>query len=143
MSERFTLDGYDRPVDVGPDALTGRSHRIDPVTRTMSLVVAVDNPDAKLAVGSFARVNVIIDEPQIALAVPWTAVVDDNGQSVVFVQVEGEAFERRIVRLGVRDRDQVGILAGVKAGEHVVTKGAWSVKLAASGGSIPAHGHSH
>jgi membrane fusion protein, heavy metal efflux system len=139
----FSLDGYDQPFDVGPDALIGRSQRIDPVTRTMSLVVAVDNPDAKLAVGSFARVNVIIDEPQTALAVPWTAVVDDNGQSVVFVQVEGEAFERRIVRLGVRDRDQVGILAGVKADEHVVVKGAWSVKLAASSGSIPAHGHSH
>ncbi len=139
----FSLDGYDQPFEVGPDALIGRSQRIDPVTRTMSLVVAVDNPDAKLAVGSFARINLIIDEPQTALAMPWTAVVDDNGQPVVFVQVEGEAFERRIIRLGVRDRDQVGVLAGVRAGERVVAKGAWSVKLAASSGSVPAHGHSH
>jgi membrane fusion protein, heavy metal efflux system len=47
------------------------------------------------------------------------------------------------VRLGVRDRGFVEVLSGVRAGEHVVTRGAWSVKLAASSGSIPAHGHSH
>lgn len=66
-----------------------------------------------------------------------------SGMFVVFVQVEGEAFERRVVRLGARDRGYVEVLGGLHAGEHVVTRGAWSVKLAASSGSIPAHGHAH
>jgi len=139
----FSVEGSDQVFEVGPDALVGKSQRIDPVTRTMSLVAAVDNADAKLAVGAFARVHLITGDAQASLVVPWSAVVDDNGQPVVFVQVEGEAFDRRLVRLGVRDRGQVGILAGLKEGEHVVTKGAWSVKLAASSGSLPAHGHSH
>ncbi|MBK7153248.1 MAG: efflux RND transporter periplasmic adaptor subunit, partial [Sandaracinaceae bacterium] len=65
------------------------------------------------------------------------------GMFVVFVQIEGEAFERRVVRLGARDAGYVEVLSGVLAGEHVVTIGAWSVKLAASSGAIPAHGHAH
>ncbi|MBK8588870.1 MAG: hypothetical protein IPN77_07035 [Sandaracinaceae bacterium] len=78
-----------------------------------------------------------------ALTVPESALVDDNGMFVVFVQIEGEAFERRVVRLGARDSGHVEVLSGVLAGEHVVTIGAWSVKLAASSGAIPAHGHAH
>ena len=47
------------------------------------------------------------------------------------------------VRLGDSDNGYVAVTDGVRAGERVVTRGAWSVKLAASGGAVPAHGHSH
>ena len=86
---------------------------------------------------------VITGEPRAALTVPAAAIIDDSGMSVVFVQIDGEAFERRVVRTGLREQGQVEIMSGLKAGEHVVTRGAWSVKLAASSGSIPAHGHAH
>jgi multidrug efflux pump subunit AcrA (membrane-fusion protein) len=88
-------------------------------------------------------VHIVNGEERTALAVPESALVDDSGMFVVFVQVEGEAFERRVVRLGARDRGYVEVLGGLRAGDHVVTRGAWSVKLAASSGSIPAHGHAH
>lgn len=139
----FEVDGGFGPVDVGPDALVGSSHRIDPATETMAVVYSVANPEGRMPLGSFARVYLVTGEPVRATAVPVTAVVDDNGQDVVFVQVEGESFERRVVRLGIRDRGFVEVVSGLRAGEHVVTRGAWSVKLAASSGSIPAHGHSH
>jgi multidrug efflux pump subunit AcrA (membrane-fusion protein) len=77
------------------------------------------------------------------LTVPEAALVDDSGASVVFVQTEGESFERRPVRLGIRDAGYVEVLQGLSAGEHDVARGAWSVKLAASSGAVPAHGHSH
>ena len=35
------------------------------------------------------------------------------------------------------------ILEGVKAGERVVTKGAYLIRLSAMSSSIPAHGHVH
>ncbi|WNG17430.1 efflux RND transporter periplasmic adaptor subunit [Cystobacter fuscus] len=139
----FLVEGSDEAIELPADALVARGHVIDPLTRTLPLVFAVDNAGARWAVGAFARVFLVNGEERRALAVPESSVVDDSGVSVVFVQVEGEAFERRVVRLGVRDRGQVEVLSGVRAGEHVVTRGAWSVKLAASSGSIPAHGHSH
>ena len=38
-----------------------------------------------------------------AVTVPDSAVVDDAGQPVIFVQVAGESFKRRPVRLGNRE----------------------------------------
>jgi hypothetical protein len=70
-------------------------------------------------------------------------VLDDGGRPVVFVHVEGEAFARRPLRLGVRDRTHVQVLDGLAAGERVVVQGAYDVKLASASGAVPAHGHAH
>ena len=82
-------------------------------------------------------------DPVHALAIPESAVVEDAGKSVAFVQIEGEAFERRPLTLGVRANGWVEVMGGLAAGERVVTKGAYEIKLASAAGSIPAHGHAH
>ncbi len=139
----FELPGSDRRVEFGADAYLGSDHRIDPTTRTMTALFAVENPDAQLPLGAFVRAHLLVGEATRAVSIPASAVVDDGSQSVVFVQTRGESFERRIVRPGASDRGYVAVLRGLRPGEHVVTRGAWSVKLAASGGAVPAHGHSH
>jgi membrane fusion protein, heavy metal efflux system len=139
----FEIDGHEAPFELAPESLVGRSTAIDPDTRTLSILFAVDNLDGALPLGAFARVALAVSEPQPALAVPRSALVDDGGQDVVYVQVEGEAFERRVVRLGPREGEHVAVTSGLAAGEHVATRGAWSIKLAAASGSIPAHGHAH
>jgi multidrug efflux pump subunit AcrA (membrane-fusion protein) len=75
--------------------------------------------------------------------VPAEAIVDDAGRPIVFVQREGETFERRAVTLGLRSGGLVQITDGVKAGDRVVTKGAYLVRLASLSTSVPAHGHVH
>ena len=75
--------------------------------------------------------------------VPAAAIVDDAGRPIVFVQREGETFERRAVTLGARAGDLVQITEGVKPGDRVVTKGAYLVRLASLSTSVPAHGHVH
>jgi RND family efflux transporter MFP subunit len=139
----FVVEGSERAIELPPGALVTRARVIDPASQTLALLFAVDNAGGGLPVGAFCRVLLITGDERRVLALPESAVVDDSGTFVVFVQSEGEAFERRIVRLGVRDRGLVEIVSGVQRGEHVVTRGAWSVKLAASSGAIPAHGHSH
>jgi multidrug efflux pump subunit AcrA (membrane-fusion protein) len=57
--------------------------------------------------------------------------------------VEGESFERRPLRLGLRANGWVEVLEGVAAGERVVTTGAYEVRLAGASGALPAHGHAH
>jgi multidrug efflux pump subunit AcrA (membrane-fusion protein) len=51
--------------------------------------------------------------------VPKPAVVDDGGQTVVFV-VEDETLERRAVSVGRTIEGNVEILAGVIPGDRVV-----------------------
>jgi multidrug efflux pump subunit AcrA (membrane-fusion protein) len=62
---------------------------------------------------------------------------------VVFVQVEGEAFERRAVSLAIRSGGHVQVLSGLLSGDRVVTKGAYAVRLQSVSTTIPAHGHGH
>jgi membrane fusion protein, heavy metal efflux system len=139
----LVLEGSNETLELTADSLVGRGHVVDPVSRTLPVLFAVDNAGGRFSVGAFARAFLVHGDERRALTVPESSLVDDGGISVVFVQVEGEAFERRVVRIGARDRGSVEVLAGVSAGEHVVSRGAWSVKLAASSGAIPAHGHSH
>lgn len=139
----FSLDGSTDMIELSAGALVARGQLVDPASRTVSILFAVDNSSARLPLGGFCRVSLVHGEPERVIAVPESSLVDDSGTPVVFVQVEGEAFERRIVRLGARDRGFVAVRSGLQGGEHVVTRGAWSVKLAASSGAVPAHGHSH
>jgi cobalt-zinc-cadmium efflux system membrane fusion protein len=48
-----------------------------------------------------------------------------------------------VVQLGIRDGDYVEIRSGVASGERVVSRGAYLVKLAASGPAEVGHGHAH
>lgn len=137
------LEGFDTPIDLAAEALISRGHIIDPSTQTLPVIFALENANGRLPIGAFARVSLAVGEARTAVTVPEAALVDDGGVFIVYVQVEGEAFERRVVRLGVRDRGYVEVLSGVRVGEHVVVRGAWSVKLAAASGVIPAHGHAH
>jgi cobalt-zinc-cadmium efflux system membrane fusion protein len=77
------------------------------------------------------------------LALPASAVVNEGGQNVVYVQVDGEAFERRPVQLGLRSGNFVAITGDVKAGERVVTEGAAAVRAAAATPGAFGHGHAH
>jgi cobalt-zinc-cadmium efflux system membrane fusion protein len=78
-----------------------------------------------------------------SVAVPVSAIVRDSGVPVVYVEVGGESFQRRVVQLGIRDGDYIEVRNGVTNGERVVSKGAYLVKLAASGPAEAGHGHAH
>ncbi len=142
----FEVHGFDRPFTVDPKAggrLVAFGGVVDPQTRTTPLIFEVPNPGRALRVGMFARAHVLTGQAVSGLAVPATAVVDDGKQEVAFVLVSGEAFERRPLRLGIRDGDWIQVLDGLSPGERVVSRGAWQVRLAAAAGAIPASGHVH
>jgi hypothetical protein len=107
------------------------------------MTFAADNRVLGLAVGQSVFLHLLLDQTAPAPVVPASAIVDDAGRPIVFVQVEGESFERRPVSLGARAGELVQVTAGVKPGEHVVTKGAYLVRLASLSTSVPAHGHVH
>lgn len=80
---------------------------------------------------------------QNAFVIPQNALIEEQGSYYVYVQMTGESFEKREVKLGAEDGTSVQITAGLKPGERVVTKGAYMIKLASQSGSVPAHGHEH
>ncbi len=141
----FTLEGYEKPFSI--DEKTGRlvtvGSVIDPQTRTVPVVFDLENPGGMLRIGQFAQVYVAAGQPREVLAVPPSALLDDAGKQIVFVQTEGETFERRVVKAGIRDQGWVEVSGDLKPGERVVSKGAYEVRLASASGAIPEHGHVH
>jgi cobalt-zinc-cadmium efflux system membrane fusion protein len=116
---------------------------LDPQSRTLPITFAFENRTIGLPVGQAAFVHLLLEATPARPVVPATAIVDDAGRPIVFVQREGETFERRAVTLGPRAGDVVQITEGLKPGDRVVTKGAYLVRLASLSTSVPAHGHVH
>ena len=116
---------------------------LDPQSRTLPITFAFDNRTSGLPVGLAVFLHLLMDTTAPRPAVPAAAIVDDAGRPIVFVQREGETFERRAVTLGPRSGGLVQITEGVKPGDRVVTKGAYLVRLASLSTSVPAHGHVH
>lgn len=100
-----------------------------------------NHPD--LLPGTLLEAYLQTQATQVIHAIPKSAILEEMGSYVVFVQVGGESFEKRVVQLGKTDGILVEILAGVQLGERVVTKGVNRVKLASMASDAPAHGHVH
>jgi membrane fusion protein, heavy metal efflux system len=117
---------------------------VDRHTRAVPIVFELDDPPPAVAVGQAVTLRLIIARAPEGVSVPRAAVVDDAGQPIVFVQVGGESFERRPVRVGrAREGGFVHVDAGLEPGERIVTRGAHLVRLAALSPQTPGHGHVH
>ena len=97
----------------------------------------------ELYAGSFVEVYLKSERSSNVLHIEKSAVLEDQGLKYVFVQLSGESFEKRFVNIGVSNGKEVEITSGIKAGERVVSKGAYFVKLASMAGALPAHAHEH
>lgn len=77
------------------------------------------------------------------LVIPVSSLIEEQGNFFVYVQTEGECFQKRELKLGASDGINVQVLSGFTEGERVVTKGAYQIKLSQASGTLPAHGHEH
>jgi membrane fusion protein, heavy metal efflux system len=142
----FELPGLDQTIEliVGDNArLVGVGRVIDPLTRSLPVILALDDPHPRLALNQRIDVRLFTGGAREALTVPASAVIDDGGEPVVFVMISGESFSRAPVRLGVRDGDRIEVRDGLSAGQRVVIRGAGDVRRAAASPDAMGHGHAH
>ena len=126
---------------------------LNPTTRTVRAVIHVSNTGGALRPGMFASVRFPVsmaaalgtvktpgDAPSspaaTVMTIPETALVTEGRDRVVFVEVGPRAFEKRVVQVsslsppgsGNASSGRVAISGGIKAGERVVTRGAFTLK---------------
>ena len=101
------------------------------------------NNIGNLISGSAAEVFLKSSAILNALVIPASALMEEQGNFYVFVQLGGESFQKREIRIGASDGENVQVLSGIAEGERVVTKGAYQIKLSSASGELPAHGHEH
>ena len=100
---------------------------VDPDTGTFKITVKVSDPTRRLKPGMFGRINIVYDVHQNALRVPRSAIVDEAGETAVFV-VDGDTAHRRLVEVGYADDGFIEILHGLTDDEHFVTVGQAGLK---------------
>ncbi|MEW5249988.1 efflux RND transporter periplasmic adaptor subunit [Microbulbifer discodermiae] len=93
---------------------------LDEQTRTLTVRVAVDNPDQLLRPGMF--VGLQLDGPEVeALTVPRAALIRTGTMDRVVMALGGGNFRSVRVRAGREFGDRIEILQGLQSGDRVVT----------------------
>jgi membrane fusion protein (multidrug efflux system) len=125
-----------QPVGIEIDALSGDpivavvsrvSPIVDPQTGTFKITVEIADEKRRIKPGMFGRIGVVYDVHNDALQIPRSAIVENQGETSVFI-VEGDRAVRRPVQTGYGNRGMVEIVSGLDDGEQVVTVGQASLK---------------
>jgi cobalt-zinc-cadmium efflux system membrane fusion protein len=126
---------------------------LNPTTRTVRAVIHVSNTGSVLRPGMFATVRFPVsmaaalgtertpgDAPtspaNSVMTVPETAIVSEGPERIVFVEIGPRTFEKRVVQVsslappgsGNSSSGRVAISGGLRTGERVVTRGAFTLK---------------
>jgi len=122
-------------------SLVSIAPEISPRTGTITVLLAA--PGAlDLALGSTVAAQILSAEEQSGVVVPATALVDDGGVTVVYLQLSGESFVRQEVTVLERQGDRV-LVDHLVAGQRLVTQGGDAIRRSSLMAGGEAHGHAH
>ncbi|MCC5900202.1 MAG: efflux RND transporter periplasmic adaptor subunit, partial [Phormidium sp. BM_Day4_Bin.17] len=116
---------------------------VDRESRTLPVTAELIDRSDILRPGMFAELEILTDRStERVLTVPSTAIVDANGQEIVFVQ-NGDRFEPVEVTTGERAGDRLEIRRGLFDGDQVVVQGALQLYAQSlrGGGTSDTHDH--
>lgn len=96
---------------------------LDPVSRTLKVRLAFDNPDGLLKANMFADAVIYGGPKRDVLAVPTEAVIETGQRASVVLALGDGRFRSADVVTGMAGGDHVEILSGLSAGDRVVVSG--------------------
>ena len=121
----IAIDALDGPPIMAD--VTRVSPVVDPATGTFKITIEIYDEQRRIKPGMFGRIRVIYDQHRNALQVPRSAIVEELGETSVFVVEDGIAVQKT-VETGFSDKGKVEILAGLAGDERVVTVGQVGLK---------------
>ncbi len=128
---RVTVEAL--PGEVFEGKVTFIDPSLDPIKRTAKLRVQIQSHGGRLRPGMFAEAVVEATDRSNSgsqLVVPASAPLFTGRRALIYVEVEADdrfVYEPRTVRLGPKVGDQYPVVAGLREGERVVTRGAFAL----------------
>jgi|GEM_PF-919220 len=136
---KVIVEAYPNEIFTGKLVSTGTT--IDPQTRTLKVLFLVPNPELKLVAQMFADVFIETGESFEGMTIPKTALVNQDGQWVIYVKTSGEQFVARPVVVAERYMDSVLLspdsALSIKEGDRVVVQGMYQIRMSASKPETP------
>jgi len=122
--------------------LVARSPEVQAGTGTVPVILEVRRGVDLLRLGSRIEAEVLLPQDLSGIVIPASSLVDDSGVEVVYVQLGGESFDRREVRVEAR-QGPLALVRGITPGERIVTKGGNAIRRSSLLGSGAVEGHVH
>ena len=129
-------------VGAGDVRIVARSPEVDPQTSSISLILEVNRSASDLPIGSGVEAELLLAGERNGIVIPASALIDDSGVIIAYVQIEGESFARREVRVLVRQGEQA-LVEGLEPGERLVTLGGSAIRRSSLLSSGAPEGHVH
>ncbi len=145
ISSANFITAYDSKI-FSTDSLNGKLISYGKSANNNAYYIPVNfeiNNNGEIIPGSFVEVFLKTNVIKDALVIPYSALIEEQGNYFAYVQTSGEGFQKRELKIGANDGMNVQVLAGIKEDERVVIKGGYQIKLATMSGKMPAHGHEH
>ncbi len=143
----YVRNGQEVTISAGgrvPDT-KGLISYISPVTgeetRTAVARVVLPNPNSVLRPGLFVTAKIMVDEVNVPLLVPKTALVMEGEKTEIFVETD-EGFSLQPIKIGRSDNMNVEVTSGLKTGQRYVAKGGFTLKAQLGKGAF-GDGHAH
>jgi RND family efflux transporter MFP subunit len=136
--------GQEAPVEIAAKGvrLISRSPEVDARTASVNVILEVDRSASELPLGSAVEAELLLAGEKRGIVVPLSALLDDSGTTVAYVQLEGESFARREVRVLGRLGSEA-LVEGLRPGERLVTQGAGAVRRSSLLSAGAPEGHVH
>jgi cobalt-zinc-cadmium efflux system membrane fusion protein len=117
------------------------SPSVDEHTRTATARVVLPNHGGRWRPGLFVQGRITIEEKEVALSVPKSALQTMHEQTVVFVE-DQEGFRAEPIEIGRVNDTSVEVLFGLVPGQKYVSKGGFVLKAQLlKGAFVDEHGH--
>jgi cobalt-zinc-cadmium efflux system membrane fusion protein len=113
-----------------PGKIDNISQALDPNTLAVKVRVVLANPGLKLKPQMFATISIDRSTKE-GFLVPSSAVIHENNVDSVFVETSLGQYERRNVKVGQMQGQNVVVLSGLQDGDQVVTTGAALLRASA------------
>jgi RND family efflux transporter MFP subunit len=142
MIVRAAADEPARLVPAGRVRLVSRSPEVDAATGAATVIVEVDHDADDLLLGRSLETELLLAGEVGGIVVPNSASVDDSGTPIAYVQLSGEGFARRELKVLMRQGADA-LVEGLAVGERLVTQGGSAIRRAEmlSTGSVEGHVH--
>ncbi len=141
---QLSLAGLDRPVVFAASdvRLVSRFPEVDAGTGTVGVLLQVPGGRGEVRLGSAVEAEILLPAAREGIVVPSSALVDDGGVSVVYLQTGGESFVRQQVQV-IAQQGERALLFGLEPGQRLVTRGGGAIRRAVLMSGSEAHGHQH
>jgi cobalt-zinc-cadmium efflux system membrane fusion protein len=96
-------------------------------TRSARVIAEMDNKQQSSRPGSFVTAEIMIEEHQVQLQLPRTALQTMEGKRVAFVRTP-EGFASRVIKVGKANDEAVEITAGLSVGEQIAVSNTFLLK---------------